>query len=94
MVVPVGKKVRILTTAADVIHAWFVPELAVKQDAIPGRVISGWFKATQTGSFDVQCAEICGIGHALMPAKVFVESPEAHAEWLAHPTQYLAYTQK
>ena len=92
--VELGKTIKFELEAKDVLHDFSVPAFRLKQDAIPGRVISGWFKATQTGSFDVQCAEICGIGHALMPAKVFVESPEAHAEWLAHPTQYLAYTQK
>jgi len=69
-----------------------VPVFRLKQDAIPGRIIRGWFQATQTGSYDIQCAEICGIGHALMPARIVIETPEQHAAWLAghSPTQLAA----
>ncbi len=68
--------------AKDVLHNFSVPVFRLKQDAIPGRVITGWFEATRTGEFDIQCAEICGIGHALMPARIFVESSEQHAAWV------------
>jgi len=67
----------------DVIHSFSVPAFRLKQDAIPGRVITGWFTPTKTGTFDIQCAEICGVGHALMPAKIVIETAEQHAAWVA-----------
>jgi cytochrome c oxidase subunit 2 len=67
----------------DVLHDFSVPVFRLKQDAIPGRVITGWFTPTQAGEYDIQCAEICGIGHALMGARIFVETPEQHAAWIA-----------
>ena len=67
----------------DVLHSFSVPVFRLKQDVIPGRVITGWFQATQTGSFDIQCAEICGIGHALMPARIVVETAPEHTAWMA-----------
>jgi cytochrome c oxidase subunit 2 len=66
----------------DVLHSFSVPVFRLKQDALPGRTIRGWFKAERTGTYDIQCAEICGIGHGLMPARLVVETPEAHADWL------------
>jgi cytochrome c oxidase subunit 2 len=69
--------------AKDVMHDFSVPVFRLKQDAIPGRVITGWFEATQTGEWDIQCAEICGIGHGLMGGRIFIETPEQHAAWLA-----------
>ena len=69
--------------ARDVMHDFSVPVFRLKQDAIPGRVITGWFEATKTGTYDIQCAEICGIGHALMPGRIHIESPEEHAAWVA-----------
>ncbi len=89
--VQLGKTYSYELGAVDVLHSFSVPVWRLKQDAIPGRVITGWFKPTIAGEFDVQCAEICGIGHALMPARLYVETPEAHAAWLANPTYYLAY---
>lgn len=68
--------------AKDVIHNFSVPAFRLKQDAIPGRVITGWFEPTMTGTFDIQCAEICGIGHGLMPAKIVIETNEQHAAWV------------
>jgi cytochrome c oxidase subunit 2 len=59
-----------------------VPAFRLKQDAVPGRTISGWFKPTQRGRFDIQCAEICGLGHALMPGHVVIESQEEHQAWM------------
>ncbi len=67
----------------DVVHSFSVPVFRLKQDAVPGRVITGWFRPTHTGSYDVQCAEICGIGHGLMPARIVIEDEKAHAAWLA-----------
>ncbi len=83
MVVPVGKKVRVLLTAGDVIHAWYVPQLAVKQDAIPGFVRDTWFRAEETGVYRGQCAELCGKEHGFMPVVVRVVSDEDYATWVA-----------
>jgi cytochrome c oxidase subunit 2 len=69
--------------ARDVLHSLSIPTFRLKQDAIPGRVVTGWFKPIQTGAFDLQCAEICGIGHGLMPAKVVVETAAEHAAWVS-----------
>ncbi|MEZ4332547.1 MAG: cytochrome C oxidase subunit II [Myxococcota bacterium] len=66
----------------DVLHNFSVPVFRLKQDAIPGRVITGWFEPTLAGDFDIQCAEICGIGHGLMPAKIFIEDGAQHAAWV------------
>jgi cytochrome c oxidase subunit II len=82
LVVPVDKKVRIVTTAADVIHAWMVPSLGVKQDAIPGFVRDTWFRALETGDFYGQCAELCGKEHAYMPIHVKVVSQADYAKWV------------
>ena len=82
LVVPVGKKVRIITTADDVIHAWMVPAFGVKQDAIPGYVRDTWFKAEQTGDFYGQCAELCGKEHAYMPIHVKVLSAKDYSAWV------------
>lgn len=81
--VPVNKKVRIITTAQDVIHAWMVPAFGVKQDAIPGFVRDTWFKAEQEGDFYGQCAELCGKEHAYMPIHVKVLSQQAYTAWVA-----------
>jgi cytochrome c oxidase subunit II len=83
LVVPVGKKVRIITTANDVIHAFAVPQLGVKQDAIPGFVRDTWFRAEKTGSFYGQCQELCGKEHAYMPIHVKVVSAEDYTVWVA-----------
>lgn len=69
--------------SVDVLHNFSVPVFRLRQDAIPGRVITGWFKPTMTGQYDIQCAEICGIGHGLMGAQIFIETPEEHAAWIA-----------
>ena len=81
LVVPVNKKVRIITTANDVIHAWMVPAFGVKQDAIPGFVRDTWFKAEKIGDFYGQCAELCGKEHAYMPIHVKVVSAEDYSKW-------------
>ncbi|WP_372860925.1 cytochrome c oxidase subunit II [Spongiibacter sp.] len=83
LVLPVNKKVRFLVTANDVLHAWWVPALAVKRDAIPGFINEAWTKATETGVYRGQCAELCGRDHGFMPIVVnVVEEPE-YNEWLA-----------
>src|SRR5512134_3531547 len=79
----VGKTYAFKLESRDVLHSFSIPVFRLKQDAIPGRVITGWFEPTKTGSYDLQCTEICGIGHGLMGAKVVIESPEAHAAWVA-----------
>lgn len=66
----------------DVLHNFSVPVFRLKQDAIPGRVITGWFEPILAGEFDIQCAEICGIGHGLMPARIHIESLGQHAAWV------------
>jgi cytochrome c oxidase subunit 2 len=83
VVVPVGKKIRIITTANDVIHAWWIPALGVKQDAIPGFVRDTWFRADRVGTYRGQCAELCGKDHAFMPIVVEVVEPEKYAQWIA-----------
>ena len=83
MVVPVGKKVRMILTANDVIHAWWVPALGVKQDAIPGFIRDSWFTADTPGIYRGQCAELCGKDHGFMPIVVEVLEEEAYAQWVA-----------
>ncbi|MDQ8022637.1 MAG: cytochrome c oxidase subunit II [Moraxellaceae bacterium] len=87
VVVPIGKKVRILTTAQDVIHAWWVPALGVKQDAIPGFIRDTWFRADREGVFRGVCAELCGKDHGYMPIEVHVVSEEKYAAWVAAQKQ-------
>jgi len=84
--VQVNKVYQFELHSRDVLHSFSVPAFRLKQDAVPGRVIRGWFTPTLTGTFDVQCAEICGIGHGLMPARIHVQTAEQHAAWLANPT--------
>jgi cytochrome c oxidase subunit 2 len=87
MVVPVDTKVRVLITAGDVLHAWWVPALGVKQDAIPGFVRDSWFRAEQTGIYRGQCAELCGKEHGFMPIVVEVKSKADYAKWAAEQKQ-------
>ena len=82
LVVPVNKKIRIITTADDVIHAWMVPAFGVKQDAIPGYVRDTWFKAEKEGDYFGQCAELCGKEHAYMPIHVKVLSAKDYSAWV------------
>jgi cytochrome c oxidase subunit 2 len=83
LVVPVDSKVRLLVTAGDVIHAWWVPAFGVKQDAIPGFVRDTWFKAQKVGTYRGQCAELCGKEHGFMPIVVEVKSKDDYAKWVA-----------
>jgi cytochrome c oxidase subunit II len=82
LVVPVNKKVRVITTADDVIHAFMVPAFGIKQDAIPGFVRDTWFRAETTGDFYGQCAELCGKEHAYMPIHVKVVTAEDYSKWV------------
>jgi len=90
VVVPVGKKVRIIVTANDVIHAWWVPALGIKQDAIPGFVRDTWFKADNPGTYRGQCAELCGKDHGFMPIVVEVVTAEKYASWVADQKKMMA----
>ena len=90
MVVPVGQKVRVVLTAADVIHSWMVPEFGVKQDAIPGFLRDTWFRADKVGEYRGQCAELCGKDHAFMPIVVKVVSQEDYAAWAGEQKKLLA----
>ena len=82
MVVPVGKKVRVLLTAEDVIHSWSVPSFGVKQDAIPGFIKETWFKADVPGTYRGVCSELCGKSHGFMPIVVEAVSEEKYAAWI------------
>src|SRR5690606_22709492 len=81
--IPVGKKVRFLVTAADVIHAWWVPDLAVKRDAIPGYVNEAWTYVEEPGTYRGQCAELCGKDHAFMPIVVQAVEQAEYDAWLS-----------
>lgn len=90
LVVPVGTKVRFLITAADVIHSWWVPALAVKKDAIPGFVNESWTRIDEPGIYRGQCTELCGKDHGFMPVVVEAKSKEDYAVWLAERKQKAA----
>jgi cytochrome c oxidase subunit 2 len=90
LVVPVGKKVRIITTSTDVIHAFAVPSFGIKQDAIPGFVRDTWFRAERVGDFHGQCQELCGKEHAYMPIHVKVVSAEDYTAWVAEQNKKMA----
>lgn len=82
IVVPVNKVIRVQITAADVIHAFAMPSLGIKRDAVPGRLNETWFRATREGLYFGQCSELCGTNHAFMPAAIRVVSDAAYAAWL------------
>jgi len=82
VVVPRGAKIRLLITSNDVIHAWWVPKLSIKKDAVPGIVNEAWFLANETGTYRGQCAELCGKDHGYMPVVVDVVEPEVFAAWV------------
>lgn len=94
MVVPVGKKVRVLLTANDVIHAWWVPAFGIKQDAIPGFIRDSWFKADKAGTYRGQCAELCGKDHGYMPIVVEVKEQADYDKWLAEQKSKAAAASK
>jgi cytochrome c oxidase subunit 2 len=90
LVVPVGKKVRVLLTATDVIHSWSVPAFAVKTDAVPGFLRDTWFRAEKEGTYRGQCSELCGKDHGFMPVVVEVVSAERYAAWVAEQKTAMA----
>jgi len=81
--VEVDRTYHFVLESLDVLHSFSVPVFRIKQDAIPGRAITGWFEATGTGEYDVQCAEICGIGHGVMAARIHIEDSDQHAAWIS-----------
>jgi len=83
VVVPVNKVIEIITTGADVIHSWALPQMGVKMDAVPGRLNHTWFKATETGVFYGECSELCGPRHDFMPIEVKVVTDAQYAAWIA-----------
>ena len=87
LVIPINKKVRFLFTAQDVIHSWWVPDLAVKKDAVPGFINESWTKVEQVGIYRGQCAELCGQGHGYMPIVVKAVTEEDYKIWLASQQQ-------
>jgi len=79
--VPVNKVVRIQLSAKDVIHSFFLPNLRLKQDAVPGRTVLVWFEATKVGKYEIPCAELCGFGHSGMKGWLYVHTPEDYKKW-------------
>lgn len=91
LVVPVNKKIRIVLTAADVVHSWMIPDFGVKQDAIPGFLRDTWFRAEIIGTYRGQCAELCGKEHAFMPIVVDVVSQADYERWAIEQKNVLPY---
>jgi len=81
--VPVDRPVRVTLRSEDVLHSFFLPDLRVKQDAVPGKDIPVWFEATRAGEYELACAELCGLGHYRMAATVTVHSAESYQEWMS-----------
>ena len=81
--VPVGQDVKLVMTSQDVIHSFYVPAFRLKQDVLPGRYTTLWFKATQTGTYHLFCAEYCGTSHSGMVGNIVVMTPQDYAQWLA-----------
>jgi len=81
--VTVNEPIAVELSSEDVIHSFFVPEFRLKQDAVPGMHIMAWFQATKTGEFELGCAELCGMGHYKMRARVFVHTPDEYKAWVA-----------
>ena len=90
LVVPAGKKIRLVTTASDVIHSWAVPALGIKQDAIPGFIRETWFRAETPGTYRGQCTELCGVGHGFMPVVVNVVTDTQFASWMQEQKELAA----
>jgi cytochrome c oxidase subunit 2 len=80
--VPVGKVVRVHLKSKDVIHSFFVPNLRLKQDTVPGREILAWFQATKPGKYEIPCSQLCGFGHSGMKGWLYVHTPEEYAKWV------------
>lgn len=81
--VEVDKTYHFRLESRDVVHSFSVPVFRLKQDAVPGRSITGWFEPTETGDHDIQCAEICGLGHGIMAAEIHIEDAQTHAQWIS-----------
>jgi cytochrome c oxidase subunit 2 len=81
--VPVHKVVRVHLSSKDVIHSFFLPNLRLRQDAVPGRSILVWFEATQPGKYEIACSQLCGFGHSGMIGWLYVDTPEEYAKWAA-----------
>jgi cytochrome c oxidase subunit 2 len=80
--VPINKVVHVTLTATDVIHSFFLPNLRLKQDAVPGRRITLWFQATEPGDYPIPCAELCGTGHTGMRGRLIVHSQKDYELWI------------
>jgi cytochrome c oxidase subunit 2 len=79
--VPVGRKVQVILKSKDVVHSFFLPNFRLKQDAVPGRTIEGWFEATRPGKYELPCAMLCGFGHSGMKAWLYVHPPADYERW-------------
>ena len=88
----VNKTYHFLLESKDVLHSFCVPAFRLKQDAVPGRTITGWFRATQVGTHDIQCTQMCGVGHGIMRAAIVVETAQQHAAWMAAQASVAAST--
>lgn len=80
--IEVNKTYHFRLESKDVLHSFFIPAFRMKQDSVPGRIYTGWFRPTMTGDYDITCAEICGIGHGVMGAKLVIENAADHAAWV------------
>jgi len=85
--VPVAKVVRLTLESEDVIHSFWVPNLRLKQDVVPGRTIVAWFEATKPGRYEIACSELCGFGHYSMRGEVIVHTPDDYAKWRAEKVE-------
>jgi cytochrome c oxidase subunit II len=94
MIVPKDTTVTLDISTNDVIHSWWIPKLGGKQDAIPGQPNKWWFKVTKTGTFDGQCAELCGTNHAFMTARVIVVEPDQYLRWVTNQKKLIQQSQK
>ena len=83
LTIEVNKKYHFKLAARDVMHSFSIPVFRLKQDAVPGREIIGWFEAIKTGDYDIQCAEMCGVAHGIMKGRIHIKSPEEYAAWVA-----------
>jgi cytochrome c oxidase subunit 2 len=92
VVVPVDTNVRVLLTAADVLHSWAVPAFGIKTDTIPGRLNETWFRVTRTGTYYGQCSELCGVNHGFMPIAIDVVSKDAFSQWIAEKKKVAGLT--
>ncbi len=92
MVIPVGKKIRILTNSSDVIHSFFIPALGVQRYAIPGRAIEMWLEASEAGTFYGECNQICGTNHSRMPISVRAVPQQEFEAWVEQSKKAAALT--